>query len=33
MEVSGATYIPAEEVAERFGAQVFLNANRKEELP
>lgn len=33
MEVLGATYIPAEAVVERFGAQVFLNANRKEELP
>lgn len=33
MEVLGATYIPAEEVVVRFGAQVFLNANRKEELP
>ena len=33
MEALGATYIPAEEVVARFGAQVFLNANRKEELP
>lgn len=33
MEALGATYIPAEEVVERFGAQVFFNANRKEELP
>ncbi|WP_243030435.1 molybdenum cofactor guanylyltransferase [Thermus altitudinis] len=33
MEALGATQIPAEEVVARFGAQVFLNANRKEELP
>ncbi|AEV16673.1 Molybdopterin-guanine dinucleotide biosynthesis protein A [Thermus sp. CCB_US3_UF1] len=33
METLGATCIPAEEVVARFGQQVFLNANRKEELP
>ncbi|GAB5601518.1 molybdenum cofactor guanylyltransferase [Thermus sp. FJN-A] len=33
MEVLGATYVPAEEVVARFGRGVFLNANRKEELP
>ncbi len=33
MEVLGATYVPAEEVVARFGERVFLNANRKEELP
>lgn len=33
METLGATYVPAEEVVARFGAQVFLNVNRKEELP
>ena len=33
METLGATYVPAEEVVARFGRGVFLNANRKEELP
>ncbi|WP_337845932.1 molybdenum cofactor guanylyltransferase [Thermus sp.] len=33
METLGATYLPAEEVVERFGPLVYLNANRKEELP
>jgi len=33
MEVLGATCIPAEEVLARFGERLFLNANRKEELP
>ncbi len=33
MEALGATYIPAEEVVARFGERLFLNANRKEELP
>ncbi|GAA6759755.1 molybdenum cofactor guanylyltransferase [Thermus oshimai] len=33
MEALGATYLPAEEVVARFGREVFLNANRKEELP
>ncbi|KGQ21769.1 molybdenum cofactor guanylyltransferase [Thermus filiformis] len=33
MEALGATYVPAEEVVARFGREVYLNANRKEELP
>ncbi|MER3536733.1 MAG: molybdenum cofactor guanylyltransferase [Thermus sp.] len=33
MEALGATYVLAEEVVVRFGKRVFLNANRKEELP
>ncbi|WP_117238395.1 molybdenum cofactor guanylyltransferase [Thermus sediminis] len=33
MEALGATYVPFQEVAARFGEKVFLNANRKEELP
>nr|WP_279231768.1 molybdenum cofactor guanylyltransferase [Thermus thalpophilus] len=33
MEVLGATRVAAGEVVERFGPRVFLNANRKEELP
>ncbi|WP_353511820.1 molybdenum cofactor guanylyltransferase [Thermus sp. LT1-2-5] len=33
MEALGATQVAAEEVVGRFGPKVFLNANRKEELP
>jgi molybdopterin-guanine dinucleotide biosynthesis protein A len=32
-EVLGATHLPFAEVSARFGERVFLNANRKEELP
>jgi molybdopterin-guanine dinucleotide biosynthesis protein A len=32
-ETLGATYVPFAEVSARFGERVFLNANRKEELP
>jgi molybdopterin-guanine dinucleotide biosynthesis protein A len=33
VEVLGATHVPAAEVVGRFGEKIFLNANRKEELP
>ncbi|BDG16678.1 molybdenum cofactor guanylyltransferase [Thermus brockianus] len=33
MEALGATLVAADEVVARFGREVFLNANRKEELP
>ena len=33
VEALGATYVAAEEVVARFGERVYLNANRRADLP